>query len=306
MNQAIQEALDNNHIYEIPNTSSYTNLANPMKYSKGEDQRSSWPIYSYFDYKKYQSSSNGYVSDISNKLKEMVVDPTITLLIEGSQKGDGYIKTPWGVYIHKNPGQLCDGNTKQNRETFVAKMLENRSNFGSVEDKEAIQKGVQIGAKQYKMVEGKIQSFIAKDKKHDEYILNHPFTGDEIQSNIINAGFEKEEEMFAQEVEQSEAEQDDLVDHVQLAIDATNNAIPVEVEPPVLELDEQRILRVEAPTAEAQVVETPVYQQTMIPDLPIAKTGSPKFNLGNYEDQKPANETPIIWIEVSEDMKKLN
>lgn len=134
------------------------------------------------------------------------------------------------------------------------------------------------------MVEGKIQSFIAKDKKHDEYILNHPFTGDEIQSNIINAGFEKEEEMYAQEVEDSEAEQDDLVDHVQLAIDATNNAIPVEVEPPVLELDEQRILRVEAPIAEAQVVETPVYQQTMIPDLPIAKIGTPKFNLGNYED----------------------
>lgn len=38
MNQAIQEALDSNNIYEIPNTTSYTNLANPMKYSKGDDQ----------------------------------------------------------------------------------------------------------------------------------------------------------------------------------------------------------------------------------------------------------------------------
>lgn len=64
------------------------------------------------------------------------------------------------------------------------------------------------------MVEGKIQSYIAKDKKHDEYILNNPFTGEEIETNITNAGFEKEEEMFAQEAEHSEAEADDLVDHV--------------------------------------------------------------------------------------------
>lgn len=84
MNQAIQEALDSNNIYEIPNTTSYTNLANPMKYSKGDDQQSSWPIYSYFDYKKYTSNPNGYIADVSGKFKEMVVDPTVTLLIEGS------------------------------------------------------------------------------------------------------------------------------------------------------------------------------------------------------------------------------
>lgn len=44
----------------------------------------------------------------------------------------------------------------------------------------------------------------------------------------------------------------------------------------------------------------------MIEDVPVAKSSSPKYNLGNYEDQKPANETPIIWIEVTEDMKKLH